>query len=154
MYYNIFCKDRVVIQPLMDINGVEVNFPSWPVKWRLVNFAFAHTEHRSPSKQSCWTRGKLCKGKTQSLLRDLHSAGLESALPNWGVCSLSGNCSNTYSQGRFYPTPFVSDVCLVMFKHFLLYLENSRSWLVTKISLLHMTCICTASMFHSTSNPK
>lgn len=51
MYYNIlFYKNRVVIQPLMDISSVEVTFLSCLVKWRHFNFAFTHTEHHSPPR--------------------------------------------------------------------------------------------------------
>lgn len=53
--------------------------------------------------------------------------------------------------------PFVSDVWLLMLKHFLLYLENYRSWLGTKILLLRMTCSCIANVgldtFHVTQLP-
>lgn len=157
MYYNVFCKESMVIQPLTDFNAAEATFPSRPVKRRHLNFAFTRTEHHSPSKQSSWTRGKLwLQSPTPQIAEGAafcRTGICTSKLIRW-VHSLSGNCSNTCSQGRFYPTPFVSDVCLLMFKHFLLYLENSRSWLGTKISLLHMTCICTASMFHSASSPK
>lgn len=52
---------------------------------------------------------------------------------------------------------FVSDVWLLMLKHFLLYLENYRSWLGTKIFLLSTTCSCIAYVgldtFHLTQLP-
>lgn len=119
----------------MDIYAVEVIFPSWPGKWRHLNFAFTHSEHHSPPKWLCWTQVKLWFQRQNPEIAERPAfcrAGIcTSKLIRW-VCSLSGNCSNTRSQGRFYPTPFVSDVCLSMFKHFLLYLENSRSWLGTK----------------------
>lgn len=134
VYYNIlFYKNRVVIQPLMDISSVEVTFLSCLVKWRHFNFAFTHTEHHSPPRIALLdSRQTQIQRQNPEVAEGFCRAGIcISKLIRW-ACSLSGNCSNTCSQGRFYPTPFVSDVCLLMFEHFLLYLENSRSWLGTK----------------------